>query len=301
MDLKPLLFFLTTDPYASPFDITVAYDAGFHSVITYGGVSAKSAASLTNDIIFPRGPAGNKFSSIYVGGSDLDAADEVLRAVQKSMFPPFQVAIMADPKGAFTTAGAVVARGERAMASLGKASLSGLAVTVLGGAGAVGRTVGSLAARQGARVHLVDVNEEALRRVAAKSQERPGVSLATATVRPEAGERDLARLLEGADLICACGPPATPILPKSVTASLPSGKAVIDINAIPPVGVEGLEANDDLKEIAAGVRGIGALVVGKLKSKVHRLMLEKLREADKPVVLDEVRALEETRGLLAKA
>ena len=36
---KHLLYFLTTEQHPSPFDINMAYDAGFHAVIPYGGVT----------------------------------------------------------------------------------------------------------------------------------------------------------------------------------------------------------------------------------------------------------------------
>jgi methylene-tetrahydromethanopterin dehydrogenase len=53
-------------------------------------------------------------------------------------------------------------------------------------------------------------------------------------------------------------------------------KVILDINAVPPLGVEGLELKDDMKEIAPGIFGIGALAVGDLK---YRLEREILREA----------------------
>jgi methylene-tetrahydromethanopterin dehydrogenase len=52
-------------------------------------------------------------------------------------------------------------------------------------------------------------------------------------------------------------------------------KIVADINAIKPVGVEGLESNDDGKELKPCVFGIGALAIGKLKIKVETEMIKR--------------------------
>ena len=54
-----------------------------------------------------------------------------------------------------------------------------------------------------------------------------------------------------------------------------SCKIVADINAIKPVGVEGLGSNDDGKEIKPGVFGIGALAIGKLKIKTETEMIKR--------------------------
>jgi methylene-tetrahydromethanopterin dehydrogenase len=49
---------------------------------------------------------------------------------------------------------------------------------------------------------------------------------------------------------------------------------VADINAIPPLGVEGLNSNIDGKEIDPKVFGIGALAIGKLKTKVESELIK---------------------------
>src|SRR5574337_667105 len=94
---KHLLYFLTTEAQPSPFDINMAYDAGFHAVIPYGGVNEESAVLLVQDIIFSRGPKGAKFSALFIGGNDIESAERVRQAAAKSMFPPFQVSMMIDP------------------------------------------------------------------------------------------------------------------------------------------------------------------------------------------------------------
>jgi methylene-tetrahydromethanopterin dehydrogenase len=58
---------------------------------------------------------------------------------------------------------------------------------------------------------------------------------------------------------------------------------VADINAIPPLGAEGLDSDADGKEIPPHVFGIGALAVGKLKNKVETELIRKAAEEPKGI------------------
>jgi methylene-tetrahydromethanopterin dehydrogenase len=74
---------------------------------------------------------------------------------------------------------------------------------------------------------------------------------------------------------------------------------VADVNAVPPTGIHALSVDDDMKEIAPGIRGIGALAIGVLKYDVEMEMLETIRTSDKFTVLDENAALEIARRRLS--
>jgi methylene-tetrahydromethanopterin dehydrogenase len=52
-------------------------------------------------------------------------------------------------------------------------------------------------------------------------------------------------------------------------------KIVGDINAIKPLGVEGLGPNDDSVQLKSGAFGIGALAIGKLKIKTETEMIKR--------------------------
>ena len=80
MERKHLLYFFTTDAAPSPFDINMAYDAGFHAVIPYGNVDEERGSLLVQDIIFSRGPKGAKFTALFVGGDDIETAEKVRAA-----------------------------------------------------------------------------------------------------------------------------------------------------------------------------------------------------------------------------
>jgi methylene-tetrahydromethanopterin dehydrogenase len=105
--------------------------------------------------------------------------------------------------------------------------------------------------------------------------------------------------LRDADVILTTGKAGVQMVSETVLKTLPRGKVVADVNAVPPTGIHGLSANDDLKEIAPGIRGIGALAVGVLKYDVEMEMLETIRTADKFMVLDENTALEIARRRLS--
>src|SRR3989304_5146565 len=113
MERKHLLYLFTTDAAASPFDVNMAYDAGFHAVVPYANVTEETGILLIQDGIFSRGPKGAKFTALFIGGNDVDLAETIRAAVSKSMFPPFQVSVMIDPKGAYTPAPAPLAEEEK--------------------------------------------------------------------------------------------------------------------------------------------------------------------------------------------
>ena len=72
-----LLFFLDTERIASPFDVCMAYDAGFNAVIPYENVTADDAKKIVQDAIFSRGPKGVKHTCFFIGGKNAVKAEEI--------------------------------------------------------------------------------------------------------------------------------------------------------------------------------------------------------------------------------
>jgi hypothetical protein len=64
----------------------------------------------------------------------------------------------------------------------------------------------------------------------------------------------------------------------------PGLRAIADVNAVPPLGVEGVDVSDDGIE-REGVVVFGALGVGKLKMKIHKACIARLF-AQNDLVLD---------------
>ena len=144
--MKSLLFLLNTDRRVSPFDITMAYDAGFDVVIPYENVTASDAKTLVEDALFSRSPKSLRNTCIFIGGRDVVKAREVLKAAKSAMFGPFKASIMIDPSGANTTAAAMVAKVEDAMQEYGLGELKGKTCAVFG-TGPVGVTAAEAASK----------------------------------------------------------------------------------------------------------------------------------------------------------
>src|SRR5574337_161863 len=281
---KHLLYFLTTETQPSPFDINMAYDAGFHAVIPYGGVNEESAVLLVQDIIFSRGPKGARFSALFIGGNDIDSAERVRQAAAKSMFPPFQVSMMIDPKGSYTTAVALVAKAEKAIGGL-----RGKRVAIPGGTGPVGIVAATLSVKLGAEVVIGSRQLSSVQQLAERLSAKTGGTVKGAAM---ATDEDKILHLRDIDVILTTGKAGVQMISEAVLKALPSGKLVADVNAVLPTGIHNLAQNDDLKEVVPGIRGIGALAVGVLKYDVEIEMLETIRTSEKFVILDENKALE---------
>ncbi len=288
---KHLLYFLTNELHPSPFDVNMAYDAGFHAVIPYGGVTEETAALLVQDIIFSRGPKGTKYTAIFIGGNDLDLSERIRETAVKTMFPPFQVSLMIDPKGAYTTAVALVAKVDKAIGGL-----RGKRVAIPGATGPVGRLAAALCAKLGSEVLVGSRQLAAAERLAQQLSERTGGIVKGSQM---ATDEEKVSHLRNADLILTTGKAGVQMISESVLKAVPAVKLVADVNAVPPTGIHNLSPNDDLKEIAPGVRGIGALAIGVLKYDVEMEMLETIRTSEKFIVLDEHSAFEIARRRLS--
>jgi methylene-tetrahydromethanopterin dehydrogenase len=287
MERKHLLYFIASDDAPSPFDINMAYDAGFHAVIPYENVDEERAVLLVQDMIFSRGPKGAKFTALFVGGYNVEIAEKLRAVAVKNMFPPFQICVMIDPKGSYSTAGALMAKVEKAAGGL-----NGKKAAILGGTGPVGRVAASLCIKSGCAVIVGSRSQESADRLAKEIGEQAGGAVTGAQMGTD---EEKTPILKGVDLILATAKAGVQILSQSVLEALPPGKVVGDVNAVPPSGVAGLDPQDDLKEIAPGILGIGALAIGVLKYDVEMEMLETIRTSKEFTVLDDHSAMEIAR------
>ena len=117
MEKVSILHLITAAKNASPFDVNMAFDAGFDKIMPYTNVEIKEVAGLVQDAIFSRGPSGVKRESVFIGGRDIDTAMDMLNSAKKAMVPPFEVSVFADPSGAFTTAAGMMAKVEHELFS----------------------------------------------------------------------------------------------------------------------------------------------------------------------------------------
>jgi hypothetical protein len=288
--MKPtILLQLDTDPQPSVFDAVVAIDAGAAHLLRHGGVEPSKVRDLVHGALFTRGPADLSRTAIFVGGSDVAAAEGVLRAVLDTFFGPFRVSVLLDANGANTTAAAAVLAAQQGMGG----SLDGVRSAVLGATGPVGQRVARLLAREGAEVAVGSRRLDRAEATAALIGEATA-----ARVRPFAtGEpSQLAEGLKGVSLVIAAGAAGVVLLPADLRRSLPELKVAIDLNAVPPVGIEGVEPGDKGAE-RDGVKAWGAVGVGGTKMKIHRKAIQELFTAnDRVLDAEEVLALGKSLG-----
>jgi methylene-tetrahydromethanopterin dehydrogenase len=300
---KPfILHLLTPTPQASPFDVNMAYDAGYDAVVPYTNVALDQVAALTQDAIFSRGPKGAKRTGIFIGGRENGMAADMLDAARKAMFPPFAVSVFADPSGAFTTAAAMVAVVERALRKAHDTTLEGKAVMIFGGTGPVGAAAAVLASQAGAKVRLVArENTSRARRTADEVKARYG-----ADVEPIEANTETLKLamMQQADVVLATAKAGHRVVTKELLASAPRLLVAADVNAVPPSGVEGLKPTDDAAPLPAAsgrAVGIGALAVGNVKYQAQRGLFEAMLKAEQPLYIDLRDAFELARKHVAAA
>jgi hypothetical protein len=280
---KKVIIFLDTDKFASPFDILVAIDLYPDAqIINYSNVEVSDARRLIQDAMFPRGPEGAKHTKVFIGGQDVDKAMEILEIIKKSMFPPFELSVIVDPRGSNTTASAAVAKTIK-LYNNKFGDFTGKTATILAGTGPVGVVAAKLYASEGGNVILTSRKLERARAAADKINKELGnrqVCGVQASNIEETG-----KAIENADIVLACGAAGFQLLPLSIL--IEKGKKVKvlgDINAVPPLGIEGLKATHKGKEFTPGKFGFGALGIGPLKIQIEGEMFKQAVESPKGIV-----------------
>ena len=281
---RKILIQLDTDPQPSVFDAVVAVDAGVDHLLRHAGVTPEQVRDLVYGGLFTRGPEDLKSTALFIGGNDVAAAERLLKAAVDAFFGPFRVSVLLDPNGANTTAAAAVLAAREGVGG----PLAGVRAAVLGGTGPVGQRVARLLVRDGADVVLtsrkLDRAEAAADAIAAATGTRP-------TPAAAADDDALAGALDGCRLVVAAGSAGVVLLPASVRSRLPDLKVAIDLNAVPPLGVEGIEVADRGTD-RDGVRAWGAIGVGGTKMAIHsKAIAELFTSNDKVLDAEEVLAL----------
>jgi saccharopine dehydrogenase-like NADP-dependent oxidoreductase len=150
-------------------------------------------------------------------------------------------------------------------------------VILLASTGAVGVRVVRLLANAGAEVRAASRTIERAQDVCADIHiDIPSARLsAHATVSPDG----LRAALDGVDAIIACGAPGVPLLSTEARTKCQSLKVAIDLSAVPPLGLEGIEIGDKGKQ-RDGALCYGAIGVGGTKMKIHKAALRRLFETN---------------------
>jgi hypothetical protein len=285
--VRKLLLQLDASPHPSVFDRVVAYDGGADEVLSYGGVTEAAVRDLVHGVMFTRGPKDLHNSAIFIGGTDMASGERLLEAVKATFFGPLRVSVMLDTNGSNTTAAAAVTKLAQSVGSV-----AGLRAVVTAGTGPVGSRAAGLLAKAGADVTITSRRKPDPGFIGA-IQRRFGGTLRGVSMSDAA---HAAIVLEGATLLLSAGPAGVRLVPKSAWAARPSLRALADVNAVPPLGVEGIEVMDNGAE-REGAKVFGALGVGGLKMKIHKACIARLFEKN-DLILDAEAIADVANGLM---
>lgn len=266
--MKKLLLQLDSDKLPSVFDCITAYDAGVDHVMSYGGVTVEDVRDLVYGAMFTRGGDDLKNSAVFIGGSDVPTGEAMLKAAVGSFFGPVRVSVMMDANGCNTTAIAAVIR------IVTTTDVNGKKCVVFAGTGPVGMRGSALLAKEGGQVYLTSRRLERAEATAELIKERFDVDVTPVEVKDEGGT---AQVLAGAHVVFTAGAAGVQMVPESLWKDNPTLEVLADVNAVPPLGIEGIKATDKGKE-RHGKKVFGALGIGGLKMKIHRGCVARLFE-----------------------
>jgi hypothetical protein len=251
------------------FDSVVAVDAGVDHLFRHGGVTPESVRDLVYGAMFTRGVGDLQNTAIFVGGSRVDVGEQLLQATTDCFFGPMRVSVLLDSNGCNTTAAAAVLAARRHL------DLAQSTVAVPAGTGPVGQRVLRLLAREGATIRLGSRNRERGRQVADTIDSAKPIEVFDSDA--------VESMLEDADGVIACGPPGVTLVTDAQREAAQSLRVAIDLNAVPPLGIGGLEVAD--KAVPRGdCQCYGAIGVGGTKMKIHRAALQRLFETNDAVL-----------------
>jgi hypothetical protein len=273
---KPkILLQLDSDAQPSVFDSVVAVDAGVDHLLRHGGVRPADVRELVYGAMFTRGVEDLRHTAAFIGGSDVAAGEAILAEVRRAFFGPMRVSIMLDSHGANTTAAAAV------LAAAKHQTLQGTTVVVLAATGPVGSRVVRLLALAGASITVGSRTRSKAEGVCRGIAER--APQARLTPLETSSPENVARALAGAQVVIAAGAPGVELASATARTASKTLKVAIDLSAVPPAGLAGIEPTDRGAERDKMIT-YGALGVGATKMKIHKAAIRQLFEAHDQVL-----------------
>jgi methylene-tetrahydromethanopterin dehydrogenase len=300
-----ILHVITAAKNASPFDVNMAFDAGYDKIMSYTNVQLAEVTALTQDAIFSRSPSGIKREAIFIGGRDIDLAMQMLFQAKAAMFAPFQCSLFADPSGAFTTAAAMVAKVEYYLKLHFGTTLLDQRISIFGATGPVGATAAIIAAMQGAKVQLVAHKDVAS--VTQKAKQWNDTYQINLQVVDGIGDAAKCDVVEQSDVLLCAAAAGIEVITHAHLAHAKKLKVAADVNAVVPLGISGVGVQDNGVKIV-GVEdqalgspiGIGALAIGQLKYQVQHQLLKQMLESHVALTLDFIAAFVLSQSLVAQ-
>ncbi len=263
---------MDTDPKASVFDAVVAIDSGVDHLLQYSAVRPEDVRGLVHGAMYTRGPGDLKHTALFIGGSNVSDGEAIAAIARETLFDPFRISIMLDSNGANSTAAAAVLSATKHVALEGTQSL------VLAATGAVGQRVCRILANGKSHVTVasrsLERSRECIDRLVAS-----GIPSDRFTPLASTDAASLSKALAASQLVFGCGAAGARLLSAEQLAAAKELRVAIDLNAVPPMGIEGIDLMD--KGVQRGERfDYGALGVGGLKMKIHKACIAALFESN---------------------
>ena len=285
--MRKLLLQLDTSPNPSVFDRVVAYDGGADEIMSCSGVTEDTVRDLVHGAIFTRGPKDLHNTAIFIGGTDMAAGERLLKVVRDTFFGPMRVSVMLDSNGSNTTAVAAVVKLQQA------GDVRNRRTVVTAATGPVGMRAAGLLAQAGANVTVTSRRPEGGAKLAADIRERFNGATVSPVAMADASQS--VKVLEGCEFLLSAGGFGVRLVTREAWERRAGLIAAADVNAVPPLGVEGIDAMDNGVD-RDGIKTYGALGIGGLKMKIHKACIAKLFERN-DLVLDAESILEVARSL----
>jgi len=282
---KNILHMLTPQAHMSPFDVNMAIDAGYDATVPYTNVGLGEIAGLVQDAMFSRSPRDATRTGVFIGGKDAFLALDMLDAARKALLKPFEISLLADPAGSFTTAAAMIAVVEKVLREKKNRGLHGAKITIFGATGVVGIASGVISALEGASVTFVGHDgTERVVRFAAEVKRRFKVDPAVAD--GSTAEKKTA-ILAASEIVLCAAKAGMQILDASQIATARDLLVAADVNAVPPLGIEGLDLHANGTPLGErGALGIGALAIGNVKYRTESGLFKQMTESKTALRLD---------------
>ena len=282
---KNILHMLTPKAHMSPFDVNMAIDAGYDATVPYTNVGLGEIAGLVQDAMFSRSPRDATRTGVFIGGKDAFLALDMLDAAGKALLKPFEISLLADPAGSFTTAAAMIAVVEKVLREKKNRGLHGAKITIFGATGVVGIASGVISALEGASVTFVGHDgTERVVRFAAEVKRRFKVDPAVAD--GSTAEKKTA-ILAASEIVLCAAKAGMQILDASQIATARDLLVAADVNAVPPLGIEGLDLHANGTPLGErGALGIGALAIGNVKYRTESGLFKQMTESKTALRLD---------------
>jgi len=282
---KNILHMLTPVAHMSPFDVNMALDAGYDAAVPYTNVTAKEITGLVQDAMFSRSPRDAVRTGVFIGGKDAFLALDMLDAAGAALLKPFEVSLFADPAGSFTTAAAMIAKVEKMLREQKNRGLAGAAVAIFGATGVVGTAAGVISALEGAKVTLVGYDGTArVARVADEVKRRFGAEVSVAD-----GSSDALKtaIMASAEVALCAAKAGVQVLGAEQIAAAEKLLVAADVNAVPPLGIEGLDLHANGAPLGQrGALGLGPLAIGNVKYQTEAGLFKQMTESRAPLRID---------------